>query len=770
MTIAAKINLMFLAIALLLATILTGYTAWREHQIVLDRTVAAVMARMQGQPDLQLEIYRRDESSLQRLLAGFLQTPAVSVAIARDSLEEVLARRESSAASRPLSPPFKLLRGEMSPAETGLTALNRNLDPVGTGLWTLWTESELMLYLTAPVLTSVNPAQQGLSAYDFFVAPGMPEANSSLRIIGYMQFEIARSELLDSITPAVSKIFFISMGLIAFSGLAIALITRRITRDISHLAKLAEEVASGTLAKPVEIKASGEIKEIAQVFNSVIGGFLNYKKESDVGQRLLSMKVEENSSQLSERDAALNKATEEINETRSRLQQLAYYDNLTTLPNRRLFTEQLELLLGLNRRSGQTLALLFVNLDNFKRVNDSLGHSAGDQVLLEVGRRLSESVRESDAVAHHTDGQKKIDVSRLGGDEFTVILNQLNSVDSAAVVAQRILESLQRPMTIEGHELVVSPSIGIALAPRDGAEVEALLRAADIAMHHAKESVRHSFMHYNEQMDASGVERLGMEADLRHAIERGELTLHYQPQINSLSGAVVGAEALLRWEHPKHGMVPPFQFISLAEEIGVIGELGDWVLAEACRQLKEFDALGLSLPRVAINVSAFQFTSTFVQRVSEVLAQYELPASRLELGLSEAILTDQDRSTFQSLRDLEALGVYLSIDDFGTGNASLSYFSRYSLNELKIDRSFVQECDRNAKSARLVVAIVAMARSLQLGIVAEGVETESQYRFLVNNGAEVVQGYLFAKPVPANELRRMLAPWHFVKQVQGIQV
>jgi EAL domain-containing protein (putative c-di-GMP-specific phosphodiesterase class I) len=270
-------------------------------------------------------------------------------------------------------------------------------------------------------------------------------------------------------------------------------------------------------------------------------------------------------------------------------------------------------------------------------------------------------------------------------------------------------------------------------------------------------------------MDATGVGRLKLEADLRKAVERKQLVLHYQPQINTLTGAVAGAEALLRWEHPEHGTVPPFQFIPLAEEIGVIDELGDWVLAEACRQMKEFDEQGLELPKVAINVSAFQFTVTFVDRIREVLKQFELPASRLELGLSEGILMDEDRTTYQSLRDLKALGVYLSVDDFGTGYATLGYLSRYELDELKIDRSFVLDCVNNENRGKLVLAIISMARSLGLGIVAEGVETEEQYRFLIDNGAEVVQGYLFSKPVTAGELKRMLAPWHFVEQVQSIQ-
>ncbi|MCP5130828.1 MAG: EAL domain-containing protein [Pseudomonadales bacterium] len=769
MTIAGKINGLFISASLLLALALTGYTAFREYHIELDRTVAAARALVQGKPELQVAIYRRDDSGLQQLLEGFLDISGVLSVTARDGFGEVLARREGKAGGTVALPPFKLLREDAEVTDSRLMSLDADMAPGGTGLWSACTETDLPMYLTLPVFTAVDPGRRGLSPQDFFVAAASPTTNQSQRVIGYVQVNISRAELLDNIWPVVRRVLFVSLGLIALCGVGIAMASRRITRDLSRLARLADDVASGKLEKPVQIKTTGELQDIARVLNSVIGGFTTLKKEIDVEQRLLNMKVDERTSQLSRRDEELNKATEEISETKTRLQHLAYYDSLTSLPNRRLFTEQLEMLLGLNQRHGQTLALLFLNLDNFKRINESLGYSAGDKVLLEVGKRLSDTLRGSDAVGHFVDGAPRVDVSRLGGDEFTVILNQLDSVDSAAKVVERLLLVLQKPMTIEGQELVVSPSVGVAVAPRDGDNVEALLRAAEVAMHNAKDSVRDKYLMFSEHMDATGVGRLRLEADLRRAVELDQLVLHYQPQVNTITGAVAGAEALLRWKHPVHGMIPPFQFIPLAEEIGVMDELGSWVLTEVCRQMKEYDALGLELPRVAINVSALQFSTKFCQSISEILQQYGLQAARLELGLSEDVLMDRDRSTHESLKDLKALGVYLSVDDFGTRYAPLSYLSRYSLDELKIDRSFVLDCDSNEASARLVVAIIAMARSLGLGVVAEGVETEDQYRFLIDKGASVMQGYLFTRPVTAGELQKMLAPWHFLQQVQNIQ-
>jgi diguanylate cyclase (GGDEF)-like protein len=768
MTIAGKINVLFLTAALVLVLTLTGFTAYREYQVALDRAVNASLATLESRPDLQVAIYRRNASDLQEILAEFLDIPALVSANVRDGLGELLSRAEEVGAVT-LQPPFDMLRGDMSAGETGLSAFDAKMQPMGTGLWAAWTNSDSPQYLTVPVFTAVNPGQQGLKAYDFFVAPLNPGAKSSLRIIGYLELEISSGELLDAIGPIVSRLLYWGLLLVAICGTAIALVTRRITRELSQLAQLADEVASGKLEKPVEINASGDIREIANVLNSVLGGFTDLKRETDVGQRLLNMKVDERTSQLSERDEKLSKAAEEISETRNRLQRVAYYDNLTALPNRRLFTEQLDLLLELNKRNGHTLALLFLNLDNFKRINDSLGHSAGDEVLLEVAKRLIVSLRDSDAVGHYVETVQKIEVSRLGSDEFTVVLNQLDKIESAGIVAQRLLAELEKPMMVEGQELVISLSIGVSTAPDDGGSAEELLKTAGIAMHHAKESVRDKFLFYVGNMDASGAGRLTLEADLRKAVERGELELHYQPQVNTLTGAIAGAEALLRWTHPEHGAVPPSQFIPLAEEIGVISELGEWVMAQACRQMKAFDELELTLPRVAINVSAFQFTRAFPERIREILEQHELPASRLELGLSENILVDDDRTASEVLRELRKLGVYLSVDDFGTSFAPLGYLSRYSLDELRIDRSFVLDCERDDNRAKLVKAIIAMARSLELGIVAEGVETAEQYRFLIDNGADVMQGYLFSKPVPADELQAILAPWHFVQQLQDLQ-
>jgi diguanylate cyclase (GGDEF)-like protein len=562
----------------------------------------------------------------------------------------------------------------------------------------------------------------------------------------------------------------LALAFILFSAMFSRYITRKITAPFSIIKRMADDIASGHAVKYQGSENSGEFREIVAVLNSMIGGLHHYKTRMDVDHQLLSMKVEERTSQLSRRNEELNLAVKEVTETKDRLRKMAYYDSLTSLPNRRLFTEQLDLLLRLSRRNKELIALLFIDLDNFKRINDSLGHSAGDLLLREAAKRLSHCIRESDLVAHYVDPASQIDVSRLGGDEFTVVLNQLDAPESAGMVALRLIHALTQPMTIEGHELVITPSVGIAFAPGDADTVEGLLKAADKAMYHCKTSGKNKFLYYDDSMDAASADRLALENDLRHAIEQGDLLLHYQPQVETLTGEVVGVEALMRWQHPELGLVPPFKFIPLAEEMGLIGALGEWGLEEACRHMVELQTLGLELPQVSVNVSALQFNQAFIRRVSEVLTETGLHPKRLQLELTEGIMVDDTEATIQALSHMKELGVQLSIDDFGTGYSSLSYLSRFPLDELKIDRSFVIDINKSENDASLVIAIIAMARSMKLQLVAEGVETQEQYHFLRNHGASVIQGYLFSKPVPLEELKLLLAPGAFKPQLEEIDI
>lgn len=767
MTIGGKINALVFSTAILISCLLAAYFAGNRYQVALDQLVEGSLARVLSRPDLQIDIYQRNQGSLEQVLDRFLQPPAASFAAAYNSQAEPLAVKSRIGTTLDDLPPFRVTRDELSAVEPGIKTLDAGRKPTGMGFWSSLLDTGSSIHLTMPVFTAVNPTDKGLGRQEFFAAMSAPRAKQSLVVIGYIHLGIDPAQLRAGIYPTLMKVFFGSLAILLLCAVLVVRLTRHITVPLSQLGSIADQLASGQLTQQFEVTGSKEFRDIAFVLNSVIGGMSDSKKENDAGNHLLNMRLDQRESQLTTSKEELDKAAEEITETKKQLHQTAYYDNLTNLPNRRLFTEQLKLLLRMNPRSGNNLALLFLNLDKFKRVNDSLGQSAGDLLLQEVGRRLTACLRGSDIMTQQMDSGSTIDVSRLGGDEFCVVLNQLGSIDAAGKVARRLMEALQEPMVVAGHELVVSPSIGIAIAPRDAGTVEGLVKAASIAMFHAKSSTTDKVLYYNADLDAVGPEHLRLESDLRKSIERDELVLHYQPQVDTGNGSVVGAEALLRWEHPDHGQVPLFKLIAIAEEIGIIAQLGDWVLVEACRQIKEFREQGLELPRISINISRFQFDSLFVERVKEVLQETDIPPSSLELGLTESLLVDESKGTVKALKDLREMGVYLTVDDFGTNYAPLSYLSRYSLDELRIDKSFVTDCDQRQESAILVTAIIALARSLGLRMVAEGVESDAQYQFLNGNGVRLMQGYLFSKPVPAGELRQMLVvPWHFAAQLQ----
>lgn len=770
MTIAVRLSLIF-ATAIVLIGIITGVaTALRAF----DQEVTALSDRadafLQGQPGLQYFIYKSDEAKLKQTLAEFVDTGPRTMAQAFNGLGEPLATVSRQGTQPFQADSFAGVRRNLMTLDSGIRFFDGDTGaPLDLNLWQSLGNKDSPIYQTLPVLTKVNTGAAGLSAADFAVAISGDSVNASQRVIGYVHILSDPRVLNTKALRAGLQVMLLYLLLATVGAVVSWLLSRRATRPLRELARMADAVAAGEIDEPIKVGGGEELEDITRLFNGVIEGMRDSRKVHEIDKRLLSLKVQERSSQLSERSEALNKAMEEANKTRDQLQQVANYDNVTKLPNRQLLTEQLSMLLKLNQRHGHTLALLFVDLDDFKRVNDSLGMGAGDKLLVEVGRRLTRTVRDSDSVGYMTDGKTGIEVARLGGDEFTIILNQLDSPESAAVVASRLVENLTAPLTIAGHKLSLHPSIGIAIAPTDGKDVESLLQAASTAKYHAKQDggeTRYRF--YRSNMGQQGAERLRLESDLRTALDSGGLSLVYQPQVDTNSGSVIGAEALLRWNHPQLGQVPPAKFVSLAEKAGLMEQLGDWVLAEACRQVSQFNSEGVKLGKVAINISAQQFSPAFVGRINATLEQTGIDPHQLELGLTESIMSSNETETVEALRALRDSGVYLSVDDFGTGYSPLHYLSQYPLDELKIDRSFLLDAERTDTGAKLVVAIISMARSLGLRALATGVETESQFHFLTQNGASLIQGYLFSEPVTAEALKPMLAPWHFVDQVQQL--
>ena len=416
-------------------------------------------------------------------------------------------------------------------------------------------------------------------------------------------------------------------------------------------------------------------------------------------------------------------------------------DPLTGLPNRTLFHELLGHTLQRAERDQTQFALLFIDLDNFKTINESLGHRLGDQLLIDAGKRLKELLHDSDAIA------------RIGGDEFNVILKYGEGMPWIDLVAQRMIDVLARPFELDGNSVYVGASIGIALYPIDGKDGETLQSNADAALHQAKAHGRGILRFFSSEMTTRARQRLTLEADLRRAVERGELRLHYQPQVDLISGEIVGFEALVRWQHPLHGLIPPGEFIPLAEESGCVVPLGDWVLLTACRQLKQWSNAG-QRPRVmAVNVSAVQLSrGQLSESVKAALQETGIPPEQLELEITESsVMLDRDQS-FKTLAEIKALGVRLSIDDFGTGYSSLAYLQQMKVNKLKVDMAFVRDMTTNSGNASIVKAVIALGHSLGLEVIAEGVESPGQARYLRSLQCDVMQGYLISKPLPANEM------------------
>lgn len=427
-----------------------------------------------------------------------------------------------------------------------------------------------------------------------------------------------------------------------------------------------------------------------------------------------------------------------------RIHRLAYYDALTHLPNRTLFQDRLHTALQAAERQKSWVVLMFLDLDRFKPINDSLGHAAGDRMLKDMATRLLGCVDDDDTVA------------RMGGDEFTLLLqpraNRQIALNRAIHVAEQILASLVKPFVLEGREFFVTASIGIALSPQDGNELSQLMKNADTAMYHAKERGKNNFQFYQADMNATALERLELESDLRHALEQNEFVLYYQPQFSGDGKRLTGTEALLRWRHPRRGLVPPGDFIPVLEELGLVVDVGDWVISEACRQLKNWHQTKVRVPKVSVNISARQFSDGQLgTRIATILKETGLPPACLELELTESILMREVCEAMQILDGLKNLGLSIAVDDFGTGYSSLNYLKQFPIDVLKIDRTFVDGLPSGEQDAQIARAIIAMAHSLNLAVIAEGVETQEQLDFLREHGCDEVQGYLFGRPMPANK-------------------
>jgi diguanylate cyclase (GGDEF)-like protein/PAS domain S-box-containing protein len=436
---------------------------------------------------------------------------------------------------------------------------------------------------------------------------------------------------------------------------------------------------------------------------------------------------------------------------------LAYHDTLTGLPNRPSFKDHLNQALIHAKRYERQVATLYLDLDRFKHINETLGHNVGDLLLRAVAERLVNCIRKSDVIARLSTDELTTTVARLGGDEFAILLTEIIQVQDAARVARRILDVLSQPFILDTQEVFITASIGITVYPFDGEDVDTLLKNADAAMYHAKDQGRNNYQFYTQSMNATSFEKLVLENNLRRALDRQQFLLYYQPQLDIRTREIVGVEALIRWQHPDMGLVSPAAFISLAEETGLIIPIGEWVLRIACAQNRAWQAAGLPSIRVTVNLSGSQFRQeTLLGTIDQVLRDTGLDPHYLELELTESIIMKDAEATITMLYKLKSMGLRLSIDDFGTGYSSLSYLKRFPLDTLKVDRSFVRNVTTDPDDAAITTAIIAMAHSLNLKVIAEGVETEKQLAFLSKQKCDEMQGYLFSPPVPAAVLTQLL--------------
>jgi diguanylate cyclase (GGDEF)-like protein len=428
-----------------------------------------------------------------------------------------------------------------------------------------------------------------------------------------------------------------------------------------------------------------------------------------------------------------------------RVHHIAFHDDLTALPNRLMLTERLDQALSRHRRATTTLAILYMNLDRFKIINDSLGHEAGDALLCLVADRLRAQLREGDSLA------------RVGGDEFVVLVESYDNSIAISACAQRLVEQLSAPYLLDKKDCHVTVSIGISTFPADGSDSQTLLKAADVAMYRAKETGRNNYQYYLPSMNVHTLERLELESDLRHALERGEFFLHYQPKVEIANGLITGVEALLRWKHPLRGLVPPLDFIPLAEETGLIVSIGEWVLATACARTKAWQSRGLPRLSVAVNLSARQFADTMLlAKLTRIIHASGLDPSLLELEITESVVMSNGESAVGVLEKLKSIGVQIAIDDFGTGYSSLAYLKRFPIDTLKVDRSFIRDIPADSGDMKITRAIIAMAHGLRLKVVAEGVETAEQLEFLDSQSCDAAQGYFLYRPLEEEELADVL--------------
>ena len=536
-------------------------------------------------------------------------------------------------------------------------------------------------------------------------------------------------------------------------------VANKVVTGLKNLQRGVERVAKGDYSESNLASPRDEIGILANAFNEMAKELDASRAELALHQRELEDRVVARTSELHSANGLLQNEINERKAAAERIQYLAYYDSLTGLPNRRMFSELLTRSISHARRHENCLAVLFIDLDRFKTINDTLGHEAGDSLLNEVAKRLKSSLREHDIVA------------RLGGDEFVVLLPDVTEETHASAVAQKILTAIGRPLVLLRQEFRITASVGITTYPKDGADEPTLMKNADVAMYQAKAEGKNNFQFYSEELNANSFERLTLESSLRRALERHEFALHFQPKIDFPTGRITGVEALLRWQHQDLGTLGPTRFISIAEETGLIIPIGRWVLKSACLQNVAWQREGLPELTMAVNLSARQFNDeNLLHDVADILEDTGMDPALLELEITESMLMHNVEKAIKTLNGLKQIGVRLAIDDFGTGYSSLSNLKKFPINTIKVDRSFIRDIPGNPEDVGITDAIIAMGRTLSLTVVAEGVETKEQAEFLRQHACDEFQGFYFSKAVRPTEFAKLLRAQELPDALETLQV
>nr|MBS0021137.1 EAL domain-containing protein [Gammaproteobacteria bacterium] len=653
----------------------------------------------------------------------------------------------------------ELLSTDRKSAEQALWGLSTDSSIVAAAVYTK-TDSLFATYLRQDARNIIIPPYSHSYGYQFenghlhFFSPVVADGER----IGTIYLRDNLQDLYSRLR--LQGVMFLSVLLLSYllALLVSSRLQRKVSAPILNLARAARTLSkSKNYAVRVKAESDDELGILVSAFNDMLAQIQDRDEKLERHRTHLEELVKKRTCELRTANRCLQHQaqrleelvavrTAELNRLNEQLSHQVYHDSLTRLPNRTLFNDRLTQDLLNAQRRGQPLALLFLDLDRFKVINDTLGHATGDRLLCLAAERLRKVVRKGDTVA------------RLGGDEFTVLLSTLELPQDAEKVAQKIVRLLEKPFYCDGNELRISTSIGIALYPRDGTDPGTLMRNADTAMYTAKQHGKNGYRFYSHSMNAASFERLKMESRLRHALEQEEFVVHYQPQWSTRSGQIAGVEALVRWHRPEQGLIAPSAFVPVLEDTGLIVPVGAWVLRNACHQVKAWRKAGMGDITVAVNCSSQQFTNQrLVKDVQTALQETGLEPDCLTLEITENVFMENRDELFGALRTINRLGAHLAIDHFGTGYSSLSYLKRCSVDTVKIDKSFTHAIPADADDTAIVKAIIAMAHNLNIQVVAEGIETDDPLAFLRKQGCDYVQGYLLGAPLPGDQMGRMLS-------------